>query len=105
MSKDFKAIIRPESTRYQEWMNAFGANEVSIKSPIPHEGSAPGIERGLFYLIDLEELTGEQKERLVKHLASKFNIDEQEVASQLVECPIYDEDVAVVIHNPQKWLQ
>ena len=42
MSKDFIAVIREESTRQQEWMNVFGSSEISIKSPIPHEASAPG---------------------------------------------------------------
>jgi hypothetical protein len=106
MSEDFIAIIREKSARYQEWLSIMGTNEFPLKSPIPEWASAPGIEAALFLQIDLALLTGEQRARLVKHLALKFSIDSREVDQSLDAegCPILDEDVMVIIRNPQKWV-
>jgi hypothetical protein len=105
MSEDFKAIINEKSTRYQEWLAIMGTNEIPLLTPIPQMVALPsGVAPCLW--IDIAALTYEQKERMVKHLATKFSIPEQEVAHDLdgVGCPILDEEVTVVIFNPQKWI-
>lgn len=106
MSEDFKAIINEKSTRYQEWLDIMGTNEFPLKSPIPERLSAPGIEAGLFFQIDIPLLTEEQRSRLVSRLAIRFNMDGQEVDDELddIGCVVLDEDVTVIIFNPQKWL-
>lgn len=106
MGKDFKAIIREGTPRYQEWIDVLGSNEMFLKSFMPTWASAPGIEAGLFFQMDLALLTAEQRERLIKHIATKFGVDQQEVAAKLdqVGCPVLDQDVTIVVHNPQRWL-
>lgn len=106
MSKDFKATIREDSSRAPAWLEVFGSREIPLRSPFPHWASAPDVPAGLFFQLDLGELTPEQRERLVKFIAGKFSVDEQEVASTLDEvgCPILFEDVTVTVFNPQRWL-
>jgi hypothetical protein len=104
--KDFTATINKESARYQEWVDVIGTNEFPIKSPIPEWISAPSVGRAPFYQMDLAQLTGEQRAKLIKHIAAKFSVDEQEVVSTLDEvgCPILAEDVTVTVYRPQRWI-
>lgn len=106
MSKDFIATIREGCPRYADWLAVLGTNEVAIQSPQPHLASAPGIEAAPFFLIDLAELTAEQRARLIKHLAQRFQVPEAEVERDLdaVGCPILDEDVTVTVFHPWRWL-
>lgn len=106
MSHDFKATINRESSRAASWQAVFGSYEVPLQSPMPTLASAPGIEAGLFYLLDLQALTSAQRERLIDYIASKFQIDAREVAETLDEvgCPILDEDVTITVFNPQRWI-
>lgn len=105
MAKDFTATISSKSTRYQDWINVLGTDHVHVKSPIPHRAAAPGIPSGLFYHIDLELLSEEQRSRLIKHLATRFEVPEQEVAENLdtIGCPILDDDVTISVSHPQRW--
>lgn len=106
MSREFIAKISEESTRHREWIEVMGVDEIPLKSPFPEWASAPGVEAGLFYQIDLSAITPEQRERMIKHIARKFEVDEHEVSSTLdtIGCPILAEDVTVVVLNPQKWI-
>ena len=106
MGKDFKATIRQNSERAQAWREVFGSYEVPLRSPFPIRASAPGIAEGLFYELDLQELTAEQRGRLITYIAQKFHLTEREVAGTLDEvgCPILDEDVTVTVFNPLKWI-
>src|SRR2546421_3246650 len=89
MSTDFVAAISPKSERYQEWLEVMGCDQMPLKSPIPIRADLPGIDNASVYLMDLAALTFKQKERLARHLARKFRLDEWEVASELDEvgCP------------------
>lgn len=106
MSSDFKATLREDSERAAEWREVFGSLEVSLRSPLPVVGSAPGIAVAQFYEIDLPSLTDAQRSRLIAHIARKFRIDEQEVSATLDEvgCPILSEDVTITVFNPLKWV-
>lgn len=106
MSSDFVATIREGSPRYQEWLEVMGTNTIPLKSPIPRLTRLPGIGEVHVLVIDLALLTEGQRARMIKHLAAKFGIDEQEIASSLDHggVPILDEDVIVTIFNPQRWL-
>lgn len=106
MGKDFIAKVSEQSTRYQEWLEVMGINEIPLESTFPVLGSAPGVKAGLFYQVDLSAITPEQRERMIKHIARKFGVDEQEVSSTLdaVGCPILAEDVTVIVNHPQKWI-
>ncbi len=106
MSDDFKATINPESERAQAWLKVFGSHEIALCSPIPQWASAPGVPKGLFYFLDLNELTPEQRERLIVYISHRFQVDEQEVRETLdaIGCPILDEDVTVTVYHPLKWV-
>jgi len=106
MSKDFKATIRENSPRAASWREVFGSFEIYLRSPTPELASAPGVEAGLFYQIDLQELTEIQRARMIAYIAKKFHIDEQEVADTLddVGCPILADDITIVVYNPLKWI-
>jgi hypothetical protein len=106
MGTDFKAIIRESSPRYREWLSVMGTNEFPLKSPIAGLTHLPGRGEVHVLMIDVALLSEEQRARLVKHLAAKFGIEESDVASSLDRegVPILDEDVTVVIFNPQRWL-
>lgn len=103
--KDFFATIFKGSPRYQEWLDVLGSTEAILKHPIPQVGQFPNGEH-LFYEMDLEALTSEQRARLIQHLSKKFDVPASEVESQLDEvgCPILSDDVVVTVHYPQKWL-
>lgn len=106
MSNDFRATIRQESERARDWQAVFGSREIPLRSPFPHEATAPGIACAWFYDIDLSLLTAGQRARLITHITTRFRIDEREVAADLdiIGCPILAEDVIVTVSNPQKWL-
>lgn len=103
--KDFTATIRQGCPREQDWLRVLGTNEVVLKSPVPHLASASGIPEALFFEMDLTALSSEQRTRLIKHLARRFHVPEQEVVRDLdrVGCPILDTDVTVTVYHPQKW--
>jgi hypothetical protein len=105
MSKDFTATIREGCPRQQDWLTVLGTNEVVLKSPVPYLASAPGIPEALFFEMDLTALSGDQRARLITHLAQRFHVTEQEVARDLdqVGCPILAADVTVTVYHPQKW--
>ena len=106
MSTDFKATIREDSSRVAGWLEVFGSREIPLQSPIPILSSAPGVPEAMFFLLDLREITGEQRSRLVKYLARTFQVDEREVDETLDEvgCPILDEDVTITVSHPLKWI-
>lgn len=105
--EDFTATLRPGTPRYQEWLNVLGSNEIILKSPLPALGNFPGIDGpALYYELDLNELTDEQRERLINHLSEKFEVPRGEVAAELdtIGCPILGDGVIVTVHNPQRWM-
>ena len=64
--------------RAEEWIKVLGTDEVPIKSMLLHRVETPIGEKDA-YMMDVEKLTKEQQEALIKHLAGKFNLDKEEV--------------------------
>lgn len=106
MSNDFTATIRPDSERAQTWREVFGSTTVPIRSPSPVRANVANITDGLFYQIDLRQITPEQRARMVAHITRAFAIPAAEVDAALdsVGCPILADDVAVIEQSPQKWM-
>ena len=95
-----RATIRDTAARAADWERVFGSRQIPIKSPVPHRGSAPGHASAEFYELALEQLSPEQRERLVHHLAERFEIPPAEVYVELRRhgyVPILAEDVSVSI--------
>lgn len=104
MAKDFTATVHnPE--RAAEFAAVFGSTTVCIKSPLPIPVSVPGHPATLAYELDLQQLTADQRQRLIDHIAAKFGRDAEEVAADIdtVGVPILAEHVTIAVHNPQKW--
>jgi len=105
MTKDFTATISEKSERAEMWQTVLGDKTIPIRSPIPTKANLPGKPAASIYEMDIESLTGEQREKLIDYLAERFGIPKAEVAHDLDEvgCPILAEDIIVTIQNPQKW--
>lgn len=71
MSKDFKVTVH-DPTRQAEWEQVYGSTSVCVRSPIPEWANLPGRGRSLVYLLDLSELTGEQRERQIAHITEGY---------------------------------
>lgn len=106
MNKDFTATLSQGSYRYSWWIYCFGSNEVILKHPIPKWGNFPKEGKKLYYELDLEALTPEQRDKLIKHLARTFDVPVEEVKRDIDEMgvPILADEVILSIKNPQKWL-
>lgn len=91
-----KATVRnPE--RKREWEAIFGMDIVPIKSILPISVNVLGIGDTAAYELDLQRINLEQWERLVDHLARKFDMTPESAAITLAEegVPVLVEDVIV----------
>jgi hypothetical protein len=106
MSKDFTAHVYGDDERAAAWLHVFGGEVVPLRSPIAQLAKLPDREPEQVYMLDIEALTAEQRDRLVQHIAAKFDIAAEEVESDLDThgCPILAEHVTVTIANPWRWL-
>lgn len=96
MSKDFQVrVTNPE--RVAEWREVLGTDIVPVRSPIPSRANLPGHPRAMIFELDLPLLTDDQRQRLIRHLANKFGLDESDVAAELDAqgVPILAEDCVV----------
>jgi len=105
---DFWASIREDSPRYADWSNVFtNPSHVPLTSPVPEMVRLPiGPRRVLFLRCDM--LNAAEHDRLVHHLAERFNVPASEVRDQLADdplksVPLLDEDLYVAVYHPQRW--
>ncbi len=93
------AQLNPSSDRFSEWFNVFGSDFVPLTATRPHyghgaSGSVAGIRQ--FYGVAVEELTAEQRERLIVYLAGIHDIPPGEMEGDIsrgLAVPIAAEDV------------
>lgn len=92
--------------RAQMWERIFPPDgKVPIKSPLP---SGMGIfpdgdewqnkVKDEFYLVDLDRVSPEQKERLVQEMCSKFNLPREEVIADIDEKGVPIKGVDIMVH-------
>lgn len=106
MGKDFRVVIE-EPARQAEFMSIFGRKEVCIESPLAEWAKLAGFDDPVeVYYLDFDEITAEEKQALVKHIAGKYDTAPAEVIRLLAihGLPILASDCFVVISNPQRWL-
>ena len=106
MSKDFTVRIN-HPTRRIECLEMFGTTSLHVKSINPEFVLVPGFDEPQpVYYVDLSLLTPQQRQRLIRHLSSRFNLPIEQVKRQLrkQDVPIRAEDCTLVIQNPHKWL-
>ena len=84
----------------------FGTNTVKVESPIPKWIQKPDGSKALAYLLDLDLITKEEREMLIKHNSEKFNqaIDFVREDLDKIGLPILKEHSSLIIHNPQRWI-
>lgn len=81
-------------------------DHVPVVSIIPSLARLPGRGSSRIYLLDLRQITPEQRAALVQHLARKFSLDPAEVDRDLVQAgmPILAEHCTAVSTQPYKYL-
>lgn len=105
MGKDFKVTVMGE--RGEEFTEVFGTNTVQVLLPFPHMVTLDGMEgEQSVYMLDVDALTDEQRDRLVVHLARKFASSEIEISRFLNNegLPILAADTVATISHPQRWM-
>ena len=105
MGKDFEITIRNNTEKAKEFMKVFGTLTVNVKLPIPEYILTPNNEKVLAYFLDLDLITKEQRDNLIKHLSEKFNhpIDFAKENLDKFGVPILQNDCSLFIKNPQRW--
>lgn len=105
MGKDFEITIRNNTEKAKEFMEVLGTLTVNVKSPIPEYISTPHHEKVLAYFLDLDLITKEQRDNLIKYLSEKFNQSIDFVKENLDKfgVPILQNDCSLFIKNPQRW--
>lgn len=81
MSKDIQVTVTGE--RAELFQKVFGTNTVCVVSPLPQRVDLPGLGEQSVYMLDMNEVTPEQRERLKEELARRFCLLEDEVDEQL----------------------
>ncbi len=102
-SHDFFVTIHGE--RGEEWMRIAGTNHFPVTTPIPGRGILPGKGERRIFLLALDQMQPEVLARIVAQLSAKFNMTEEETRDEMEKAgiPILDEDLSVMVHNPQRW--
>lgn len=105
MGKDFEITIRNNTEKAKEFMEVLGTLTVNVKSPIPEYILTPNNEKVLAYFLDLDLITKEQRDNLIKHLSEKFNQSIDVVKKDLDKfgVPILQKNCNIWIKNPQRW--
>lgn len=97
MNRLWWATLSTRSPRYAEWRAVLDTDEVPLVGPNAISATLEGIGKHQVYLLDLNKLSSEQRDRLVLHVAKKFRVDPEQVAISM-RCegfPIREEDVIV----------
>ncbi len=92
--------------RAAEWVKVFGSATVPVQSPFPVTASVQN-EITLVYMLAIDQLTPDQRGKLIDHLATKFNLHAAEVSLEIdrVGVPIlYNDTVMQSDSNPLAWI-
>lgn len=81
MSKQFQVTVTGQ--RAELFQKVFGTATVCVQYPFPVPADLP-IGEQLVYLLDLKEISDEQRTRLVDYLAAEFNLDRAFVEEKIV---------------------
>lgn len=78
------------------WGSIFPGAVLPILSILPSKADLPGHPGASVYLLDLDAISDEQREKLIEYLATLFSMSEDEVQSDLARgVPILADDVSV----------
>lgn len=91
--------IRDDSPRAADWQKVFGrTTQIPITSWLPTHANLP-VGRGVeVYMLDLDRITPDERQRLIEHLAGRFDIPRTQIEEVLDQgCPLLADDVIVAI--------
>lgn len=99
MPESFKAVLHPQSPRYDDWLRVLRQDEVPLKSPrsfFANLGEEADVE---VYSLNVEGLTTEQRSRLVNWVSEKFGVAPAMVNEQLegIGFPVRAVDVTIAM--------
>ena len=105
MAEDFTVTIC-DPHRRAVFESVFGTATVHPVSPFPAQADLPGHPDEPVYMLDLELITPEQRERLVSYLAEGFGVPAEEVDVLLDDhgVPIPADDCVVGMATPLQWI-
>jgi len=73
-----------DPARLEMWKRIFPPDgRVPITCPVPVGRANLAGQEAPFYLIDFDRVSPEEKSRLIKEMAVKFNLQEEEVAKEM----------------------
>lgn len=92
MGKDFQVTVH-EPARREEWLKVFGTDTMCVTTGFPVEAMIFSDVRPC-YMLDMDLLTNEQRDNLVRHITEKFGMQASEVigALKMYGMPILAED-------------
>jgi len=106
MAREFQCrIIDP--ARKEMFVSIFGRDTVSVISPMPMRVELEGRGVEFVYMLDLREISPEEKARLIDALAETFGSPRQEVENDLNTrgLPIIASGCIVTVdHTSRGWL-
>jgi alpha-ketoglutarate-dependent taurine dioxygenase len=100
-----KKVRTHNKKQEDDWMNAIGTTELPILSLLPEPAETPSGLKNV-YMVDLETLTKKQHEKLVKHLAERYHLTEEEVRSDIntIGVPIIADDCQIITNEIGRYL-
>lgn len=92
--------ISPDSPRAADWRAVLGTTTIPLRSPVTQRATFPGMDaEHEYYELDLRMLNIAQIDRLVAHLAKRFDVPPDEVRDGIFNdghgVPVLAEDVSV----------
>lgn len=94
------ATISKTSPRAADWRGVFGRlDNIPLQGPLPIVCKLPGKGESACYMLDLQAITPEERERLIDYIAIRFGSSRKVVEDSLddVGMPIVADDVLVSI--------
>src|SRR5688500_11556702 len=107
MAKDFKVKVFDGTKRAETFTKVFERTEVCVLSPLPVLAALPCFdEPQIVFMLDLHEITHEERQRLVNHISNEFNLNPMLVDNQIAQngVPILASECTLTIENPQVWI-
>lgn len=94
-----KVVVSVFGERAEIFKSVFGTNMVCVTSPIPELVMLPGLGKKLIYHLDMTTVTPAQRERLVAHIAVRFDLPADEVEAKVSEMgvPILADECVITV--------
>lgn len=91
------AHIDPSCERASWWKEVYGSLEVPITSPVPVIAVGPDGKKAQYYMVNTQELSAEQLEKVAQFVSEKFDlpIDEVRTEIEVQGIPLLAEDLTV----------